>query len=171
MEIKQRCTDLLAAQASLPNRHLQAQWEQLIAPGLALYQTLLAGSNASQETILAEVETLFEASFFVTERRLVRLLNLLPNPFPLVRLALRQMTVDHYLPGASEVIEDSPDCFAANTTRCFILDTLTQHGAPELTRLYCKTDDWLAAALPKVRWLRTQTLADGGDLCDFRWCR
>lgn len=170
-QIEQRFIVLLAAQPSLPNRFLQAQWEQLIAPGLALYQTHLAEDGADPESVLNEVQALFRASFFRTERRLLRLLNLLPEPFPLVRLALRQMTANHYLPGASQVVEDSRDCFAANTTRCFILDTLSKYGAPELTPLYCMTDDWLAESLPKVRWLRTQTLANGGKLCDFCWCR
>jgi hypothetical protein len=81
------------------------------------------------------------------------------------------MTKNRYLPGAHEVVEDSALCFAANTYRCFILDTLTEYGAPELTTLYCKTDDWLAEALPGVRWQRTTTLAAGGECCDFRWYR
>ena len=104
------------------------------------------------------------------ERKLVKLLNLLPDPYPLVRFGLRSMTKNHYLPDASEVIEDNKTCFAANTYRCFILDTLTQYNVPELTSLYCKTDDWLAGEVPKIRWLRTKTLANGDELCGFRWC-
>jgi hypothetical protein len=162
---------LKAEQPRFENRYLQAQWEQVIAPGLALYQALLTEDSKEQHAVLKEVETLFEASFYVSERRLLKLLNLLSDPFPLVRSALRQMTVNHYLPGASEVIEDSRDCFAVNTYRCFILDTLKDYQAAELTALFCKTDDWLAASLTNVDWIRTETLASGGDLCGFRWCR
>jgi hypothetical protein len=169
--IERELSQLQASQPRMANPYLQAQWDDLIAPGLALYRVLSAEGTQDREAVLAEVEVLFEASFFVRERKMVKLLNLIPDPFPLVRLGLRSMTKNHYLPGASEVIEDSKDCFAVNTTRCFIMDTLTKYGAPELTSLYCKTDDWLAAEVPKVRWLRTKTLANGDELCDFRWCR
>jgi hypothetical protein len=170
-KIEREYHQLQAYQPRVANRYLQAQWEVLIAPGLALFRVLSAEGNQDRQAVLDETEILFKASFFVQERRIVKLLNLLPDPFPLVRLGLRSMTKNHYLPGASEVIEDSVDCFAANTYRCFILATLTEHGAPELTSLYCKTDDWLAAEVPKIHWLRTKTLANGDKLCDFRWCR
>jgi hypothetical protein len=88
-----------------------------------------------------------------------------------VRLVLRWMVRSPYRPDAQEIIEDSADCFAVNVYRCFILDTLTAHGAPELTALYCQTDDWLAETLPQVKWLRTRTLGRGDELCDFRWRR
>lgn len=158
-------------QPAIQNRALQAQWDNLISPGLALYRTMRTEGDQSREAVLDEVEILFEASFFTFERRLVRLLNLLPDPYQLVRLGLRRMTINHYLPGASEVIEDSRNCFGVNTYRCFFLDILTQHDAPELIPLYCKTDDWLASAIPKVRWQRTKSLAEGDKLCDFRWYR
>lgn len=81
------------------------------------------------------------------------------------------MARDEYLPGSQEIIEDSPDCFAFNVYRCFILDVLAEYDAAELTALYCKTDDWLAESLPGIRWERTRTLGRGDDCCDFRWCR
>jgi hypothetical protein len=171
VQIKHEHDQLQASQPRMPKRYLQAQWDNLIAPGLALYRALSSEGTKDRETVLDEVKGLFHASFFVQERKLVKLLNLLPDPYPLVRFGLRSMTKNHYLPGASEVIEDSKTCFAANTYRCFILDTLTKYDAPELIHLYCKTDDWLAAEVTKVRWLRTKTLANGDELCDFRWCR
>lgn len=170
-KLRQRYSGLLSIEIQVPNRDLRTQWKKLIAPGLALYRTLLADGKKDQQAVLDEVEDLFEASFFITERKMLTLLNKLPDPFPVVRLGLRRMTKNKYLPGASEVIEDNNTCFAINTYRCFILDTLTQHGTPELTSLFCKTDDWLAAEVPKVKWSRTITLAGGGGLCDFRWSR
>jgi hypothetical protein len=56
-----------------------------------------------------------------------------------------------------------------NIYRCIILDVLSENNAKELTPLYCKTDDWLAQALPKISWERTKTLGYGDDCCDFRW--
>lgn len=170
-EIRHEIRKLHAEEPRCKSTALKSQWDNLITPGLALYRALSAEGNKDRQAVLDEVEGLFQAMFFMPERRMVRLLNLLPNPFPLVRIALRRMTQNEYRPGATEIVEDSPDCFAVNTYSCFILDTLTALGAPELTQLYCKTDDWLAAEVPKVQWLRTKTLANGDAYCDFRWCR
>ena len=170
-EMENRYYELLPTYAHITAKPLRDQLENLILPGLALYQTLLADMEGDRSAALAEAEGFFYAEFFTIERRFIPLLRILPDPFPILRPALRQMCRNTYLPGASEVVEDSQDCFAVNTYQCFILDTLTHAGAPELTPLYCKTDDWLAALLPNARWLRSSTLALGADCCNFRWCR
>ena len=166
-----RYESLHQSHAHITSRPLRTQLTGLILPGLSLYQTLLEDLGNDRQATLAETEALFHAELFKREQKLIPLLNYIPSPFPLLRPALRQMCRNIYLPGSTEVVEDSPDCFAVNTHRCFTLDMLTDAGAPELAPLYCKTDDWLAELLPKVRWLRTGTLALGADVCDFRWRR
>jgi len=140
-----------------------------ILPGLSIYKSLL-DEDEDQEKILAEIDSLFRAAFFTQRMQGLRLLNYLPNPFFIIRPALKMMTRDAYLPGSQEIIEDNATCFAVNVYRCFILDTLTMHHAKELTVLYCNTDDWLAELLPKMSWQRTKTLGRGDACCDFRWC-
>ncbi|HBG74031.1 MAG: hypothetical protein A2X25_08465 [Chloroflexi bacterium GWB2_49_20] len=163
---------LMAVVPSIPARThaLRNCLKTRIYPGLALYRALLEDSPDTAQT-LNLVERLLRADFFSGISRGIRLMNSLPDPFPLIRPVLKMMTRQQYLPGSQMVIEDSPDCFAINTTHCFTLDVLTALNARELTTLYCKTDDWLSEALPKVHWLRTKTLARGDKLCDFRWCR
>jgi hypothetical protein len=167
--MRDRYIALLRAHAHIRARPLRVKLEGLALPGLALYQTLC--EEVGREEALAESGRLFRAAFFPLERKLIQLLNLLPAPFPLLRPALRRMCREDYLPGSTQLVMDTPDCFAVDIYRCFILDTLTQAGAPELAPLFCKTDDWLAELLPKVRWSRTGTLAQGAEKCDFCWCR
>ena len=139
-------------------------------PGLSLYRALLE-EESDRQKVLAEMDRLFRAAFFTGMEPGIRMLNHLPDPFPIVKPVLKSMTRQEYLPGSQEVVEDSPDGFAVQVYRCFIFDTLSAHGAPELTALYCNTDDWLAELMPKVRWERTQTLGRGGEYCDFCWRR
>jgi hypothetical protein len=141
-----------------------------ILPGLAMYKALLEVNN-DHKAVLAQMEEFFKAAFFTTQLKGIRLVNHLPDPFTIVRPALKSMTRDASLPGAQEVVEDTPNCYAINVYRCLIFDVLTRHQAAELTPLFCRTDDWLAEAMPKIGWARTQTLASGGDHCDFRWYR
>lgn len=148
----------------------QIELRKRILPGLSIYSILLE-ENSDRERVFSEVEILFRAAFFQNRMRGIHLLNLLPDPFPVIRPVLRMMTRNEYMRGSQELIEDSKDCFAVNVYRCLILDILTEQDAAELTALYCKTDDWLAESLPRVGWERKKTLGRGDDCCDFRWCR
>lgn len=152
------------------DRANRAALKTRILPGLSIYKALL-DQNDDQEKVLAEVDVLFRVAFFANIMQGLRLLNYLPNPFIVIRPALKIMTRNKYAPGSQEIVEDSPDCFAVNVYRCFILDTLAMHDAGELTSSYCTTDDWLTEALPTISWERTKTLGRGGDCCDFRWRR
>jgi hypothetical protein len=72
----------------------------------------------------------------------------------------------------TKIVADTRDCFEFHTYRCFYHDILRRYGAPELTSVLCKTDDWLAEALaPAIRWERTGTLGRGDDHCDFCYRR
>jgi len=152
------------------NRANRRDLKERVLPGLAIYKAL-PDENDNRDKVISEVDILFRAAFFTTMMRGIRILNHLPDPFPIARPVLKMMTRDEYLPGAQQIVEDSTDCFALNVYRCFILDTLDAHDASELTASYCSTDDWLAELLPKISWERTKTLGRGGDCCDFRWCR
>ena len=139
-----------------------------ILPGLSIYKALCA-ENHDQNKVLDEVEVLFKRTFFTNQLQGILLLNYFSNPFPVIKPVLKLMTDKEYLPDTQEVIVDNKDWFAINIYRCFILDVLSENNAKELTYLYCKTDDWLAEALPKISWERTKTLGRGDDCCDFRW--
>jgi len=141
-----------------------------VYPGLAIYRSLLE-TVEDHEVVLHELEPLFWGAFVKRTMPGIRLLNLLPDPFPLVRLFLRGMAGGQQGSYEQEIVEDTQDTFAFNTYQCIIHDTLLSHDAGELTPLFCSTDDWLAAALPRVTWERTQTLGRGGEYCDFRWRR
>jgi hypothetical protein len=167
-EIQERYTQLGAA-IPVPNgKTLKMRREKLLLPGLALYQTL-KNEYGDTEKALAETDKLFRLGFFPVERFGIPLLNYLLDPFPVALMAMRASAVSEYGPDELEVLEDSADCFALKVYRCYLLDSLTKQGAPELTSLFCAIDDWLAELLPRVRWERTQTLGRGGAYCDFCW--
>lgn len=162
--------DYYAMHSGETNQANRALLRTRLLPGLALYRALIEAGNDRQKA-LRKMDGLFRATFFTRMAPGLRLLSYLPDPFPMVKPVLKMMTQQKYLPGSQEVVEDSPDCFALTVYRCFTFDTLTTHGASELTVIYCNTDDWLADLMPKIRWERTKTLGRGGDCCDFKWCR
>jgi len=169
----QTCYDeFYAHRPRFANLALRTHLESRILPGLALYQTLCE-ENDDQDAALAEMEALFKATFG-RPPKLMSLLGFLPNPLAFFR-RMMPWNLRFAFPSQGwkmEVAENSDRCFGFNVHRCFYLDMLTTYGVPELTALYCKTDDWLFEGLPlAMTWERTRTLGRGDDVCDFRWCQ
>lgn len=170
----QTCYDELSAARPRPtHRALNGHLERGILPGLALYQ-VLQEETGDQATALAEWDRLFRASVTQNSKsKLLRLLGRLSNPFPLFRWANRR-TLQRQFPPAGwtiEWVEDSNRCIAYNIHDCFYRNILAEYGTPELTAHFCRLDDVMFESLPPtITWVRTQTLALGGNCCDFRWC-
>lgn len=137
---------------------------------LAVYRTLLE-KNENKQTALSETEVLFKEVYFRFQLYGIHLLNHLQNPFPIIRPVLKMMINFSDTKKGQEIIQDNKNCFAVNIYQCNIFDTLKQHDAAELTPIFCASDDWLSAAMPKIHWQRIQTLGRGGEMCDFKWCK
>jgi hypothetical protein len=72
-----------------------------------------------------------------------------------------------------DVLEQSPDRFAFNVTRCRYAEMYRALGIPELGALLsCNRDFALIEGFnPQVRLTRTQTIMEGASHCDFRFVR
>ena len=152
---------------------LRHHLESSILPGLALYQTLRE-EHDDQEAALAEMDRIFAAWVeHSPKRRLLRLMEHLPDPFNILRISNRWILKTSYPPQGwrTEWVEDSEDCIAYDISDCFYVNVLTAYGAPELTAHFCRGDDLLFGNLLGISWERTKTLARGDDCCNFRFCR
>jgi hypothetical protein len=93
------------------NRMVAQTLKNRVYPALSVYKTLL-DVNILQADALALMEILIKADFFGIMLFGIRLLDYLPDPFPIIKPALKLMTSTEYLPGTQQVITDSRDCFA-----------------------------------------------------------
>lgn len=68
----------------------------------------------------------------------------------------------HLTPKTDEVV-------AFDVTRCPLADYFADQGVPELTPFAACRLDFAAARAYGVELVRTKTIADGSEYCDFRW--
>jgi hypothetical protein len=168
-----RYNDLYAHRLRFDRQALRQHYEESILPSLSLYQTLLEEGN-NQEEALKEMDLIIAAMLDRSgRRRLVQILDYLPDPFTVLRILNRwAMKVRYPREGwRFEWVEDSDQCIAYDARECFYVNILTACGAPELTAHLCAIDDLLYGDLPGISWERTKTLGRGDDRCDFRFCR
>jgi hypothetical protein len=169
---EKRCRAMLTARPVLETGpHMRKQ----VLPTLALYQALILDAHLEKVQALDLLQPVFLETYFGLPRRGLlafnRLLTRLPlQPFPLLRPLIRAMCLAEK-ETRPEILVDNDHSLIVHSRRCPILEKLTELGAPELTLLFCASDDWLAASIPGMHWRRTTTLARGGDRCDFDWER
>lgn len=143
---------------------------RLVFPILSIYQSMKIHRYSTEEA-LSIAEKVLQRKFS-TQLKGIRFLNdLLHDPFPVIRPVLQLMMKFSDLPKGQEILQNDRDCFAIHVHQCFIYDAMKKANTPELTPVFCATDDWLSAEMPKISWWRTQTLGRGGEVCDFCWCR
>ncbi len=166
-----RYRTLVAAQPAPEQRALRGHLLNHILPGLALYQVLLDTHGGDQQAALAEIAAAFRTWTEARNRATMRLLRVSPRPFAFFRLGFALRMTQFPKAGWDFAwIENSPQRIAFDSRSCFYLQTLTAYGAPELTASFCQMDDWMAEMLsPGITYRRTQTLARGGECCDFRY--
>jgi len=146
------------------------------AAWLAMYRSLQAHGASVEEA--ARLIYLGSASFYdsVPTRWLMRWQGrrLLGRKFQDQRRHAAAISQQRRYPDdwVFEVVEGDGQAFAfgVDDTECGVVKYLAREGAPELAPYLCWIDYPLFAAM-HVRLDRTETLAQGGQRCDFRMSR
>jgi hypothetical protein len=162
----QRRVHEIATRVAVPSEDARGHLENSILPGAALY--LESRSRFGPDRALALARACFTASA-ERQARPFHLIDRTPWLFPILRRWGKQMLQRSFSEPAFGMrwIEDSPQRVRFDMTRCFYLDTLTTLGIPELTGEYCHGDEVLYGHLQHLEFVRSGTLAQGCDVCDF----
>ena len=121
--------------------------------------------EVGEERMLAVVARAFEKVQIRAGRELAEELG--SNTLDALAEHLRgQAAENEYL----EVLEVTDQRVALKITRCRAWEAFQHLGAPELCPLYCDSDHaYIQAFSPRMRLVRTQTIAEGDDCCDHVW--
>lgn len=68
-----------------------------------------------------------------------------------------------------EPLQDNREQFAINIHKCLWVDTCQHCGCPEICDLFCEADHITFGNIDAMTFQRTETLATGGEKCDFRF--
>jgi len=166
-QIEARTCDLIA---DYPHARGQERKHLLdILPCIAFYEALIAskGDRESAITICSE----WALSDMEKSARLFRALMRFPGMYRLAPKIFDILIDRAYGVEAGFVspkVQDQKG-FARNTIICPYLNACIKYGYPELTKIFCDSDDICYENMhPKLVWARTKTMGRGGDCCDFR---
>jgi hypothetical protein len=52
---------------------------------------------------------------------------------------------------------------------CFYEKEFRKYGVPDLTMLFCQSDDFIYGDIPNIKWERSKTIGEGAEICDFKF--
>ncbi len=140
---------------------------QSILPGLATYQ-ILRESGLPQESALQKMDQIFSV-LYDEPRKQIQVPGQNPQFFTMFQPYIRKAMLGYPEEGWQiEWLQEDQNAIRFSMSSCFILKTLTDYGAKELTDCFCRVDDLIYSEMsPFIEWKRTQTLAKGSSSCDF----
>jgi hypothetical protein len=171
--VQQRYEELYIHRPLFRNPRVQVHINRNVLPALALYQVLVEQCGDRQRALL-EVQKLLLQVLMSKGRLVMRLLHHVPDPFAVLRRAVRLVNKAAFPAPAWDMtyLVDDGQVIAFEIHDCLYVNVLAAYGVPELAQIFCQVDDALAANFPAgISWERESTLARGGQCCDFRYAR
>ncbi len=148
---------------------LKQHTEGMIYAGAAMYRALQE-YGMSPEEALALTDRIIQ-DYVQTPANMIRGFLKLPGLYRKIPGIFRSMVQKKYPPEAGFQMTFYPEGKGRakfDVTACPYHRVCTALGYPELTTVFCNTDDTCYGNMhPKLRWNRTQTIGRGGSHCDF----
>lgn len=141
-------------------------------PPMAYYKALRADGLDQQKAL--EYVRLESRKAAENKREQMRRLSNLPFAYAVYRACVKKYMRTNFPQEGweTEWIRCDGAEIHFNLHRCLYWDLTNKYGCPELCRIYCENDTIsFSGLLPKIRFERSGTLADGADCCDFHFIK
>jgi hypothetical protein len=159
----------LLAENDFSNKMLAAHLRTAILPAVAFYRVLSENGRSKEEAL-----RLIRASVLDAAQPMARFFQKagrLPFFFSLLRVLCPASAKWAFGDAGWDFVWKRNDGSAIewDCRACFYAEVLRGYGMPELTEIFCESDDIMYGRIPGVRWGRTRTIGMGADICDFRF--
>ncbi len=163
-------TELLETADFRNSKAVEKHLRYFILPEIAFYRAMQNNGIAKEKAYLFLHEELQKTA--IKAGRKIGIFQILPFFFYITKWIVKK-TMAHYFPKEGWQTEwkvDNKKELAMNMHSCLYLETFRKYGCLEICKATCDTDITTYGGLsPKVIFLRTKTLAEGGDCCDFKF--
>ena len=150
------------------NRAIYLHITRNILPLVCCYLVLQQNGIAKEEACTLVVGQMHQEIHKKADR--LKSVSRLPFLYPVFRVLCRNVMKNTYPDIGWDVawLKDNSETVCFDCRACVYLATTTKFGCPELCQYFCQNDTIVYSGLsPAVQFVRTQTLATGGDRCDF----
>lgn len=139
---------------------------QTILPRIALYQALSA-TNFSQDVVTQHIRTYMMTKVAAKKHAFTAKIEHIPGFYTIYSTIFLKIMRTTDLQQSTQ--SRGKDYYDIIIQKCLWHTACTEHGCPQLCRLFCDVDDVTYGGLKKIAFARTQTLGYGGNCCDFHF--
>ena len=150
------------------NRAIDLHITRNILPLVCCYLVLQQGGIAKEDACALVVGQMHQK--IRKKAAILKTVAHFPFLYPFFRALCHRVMKNSYPDIGWDVVwlKDDNETVCFDCRACVYLATTTKFGYPELCQYFCQNDTIVYSALsPAVQFVRTQTLATGGDRCDF----
>lgn len=170
MRQAQRRFEELKQENAGDSRDLQSHTFKRIYPGIAMYETLRT-AGVEQEKAVWYIHEYYQRFCKKAARGLQAVMKL-PGMAKKASKMFVNISVKSFSESSGfryEWPKLPEDTVGFDIVECPYFDTCTSYGCPELTVVYCDSDDASYGNMhPCLLWSRTSALGHGTPCCDFR---
>jgi L-2-amino-thiazoline-4-carboxylic acid hydrolase len=163
-------TELLENADFRNSKAVEKHMRYCILPEIAFYRAMQKNGIEKEKAYLFLYKELQKPA--IKSSRIIGMFKTIPFFFLIAKWILKK-SMAYYFPKEGWQTEwktDNKKELAMDIHRCLYLETFIAYNCPEICKATCDTDITTYGCLaPKVIFVRTKTLAEGGDCCDFRF--
>ena len=167
-DVYARMDELLIEEKAYCDKGNYAHMAQIIT-SIALYEVLQKHGKSEQEAYRIVSEEMWKFLDPAPMQKLARKRFFLPLMKKLVPFGFRKGSGHGWRYTWHK--DDPKDAFRFECNECIYQKILGKRGLMKLGAMCCHADIINYGSLPYTDFIRTQTLCQGGDLCDFRFVR
>jgi hypothetical protein len=171
-KIKRQIQDeytLLIKSSNCKDKMLNNHLFQSILPAVAFYRVLKTNDYDKDEILDSIENSIFSAD--APMAKYFQNMGKLPFFYSLFRIMCRLSLKFVYGKSGWDMrwkINNSRE-MAWDCHSCFYDEQFKKYAVPELTILFCKSDDFIYGDIPNIKWERSKTIGEGAEICDFKF--
>lgn len=143
---------------------------KMILPSISLYSLLQNEAQLSKEEACSMVQKFLWEYGAVRSRELYSKLATIPAFFTIFKKVCK-MNAKSGIWQVS-IRKDNSEEFIFDIHQCLWYDTCCFYQCPELCRIFCGSDYIMYQGFDnKIRFIRSKTLGEGGDCCNFQFIK
>ncbi len=159
----------LLGENDLSNKMLAKHLKKSILPSIAVYKNLIDyGIKSKNAYEIVRNSVLHDAK---KSQKVFQKIGKLPFGYSLMKFMTPLATKKNFGKAGWDFDWKKVDkgTIEFDCHRCFYFDIFQKYSVPELTSIFCESDDVVYGNIPNIIWARTKTIGNGDKICDFKF--
>jgi hypothetical protein len=156
------------------NKSIRTHIDKTMFPAIAYHLILQSHGYTKEEALGLTLKEMQKSAFILKAKIETSGFGKFPFAYNMFKLSVKWVVNKMYPDEGWEIewVRFDNNEMIMHIRRCIYAELTIQYGCPELCSVFCASDTVIFQGYePKIKFLRSGTIADGADFCDFHFIR